>query len=235
MNRVVFGLATIIALSTTGAIAADVVVRPKPPAAVPVKVVAPPTWQGFYAGLNAGYAWDRVRVHNFDEDFSEAPAEFFTNNGHGFVGGGQFGFNLQHGALVFGPEFDLDWSAAKGSATLGDITSNWSAGFLGDATVRIGVAHGPVLFYLKGGYAYSHGTVRIADLGEPPIGSKTALSGWTLGGGVELMHSANWSVKGEYQYFDFGKTRMLVSGEPDRYDNTVTGQTLKIGFNYRFH
>jgi outer membrane immunogenic protein len=232
MKRVLFASAVMLAASTS-AFAADVA-KPVAPTAAPAKVVPPLTWQGFYVGLNAGYGWEGVVV----KDFDEVPGVFENHSQGGFAGGGQLGYNWQHGAWVFGPEVDLGWLGANATTaqpgTGGIIISRLNGGLMADVTGRVGLADGPVLIYFKGGYAYDGGTVRSIDTGESTA-SKTGLSGWTIAGGVELKHSTNWSVKLEYQYFNFGTTRSVLPSDGDRYDNSVTAQTIKIGLNYFFH
>jgi outer membrane immunogenic protein len=59
--------------------------------------------------------------------------------------------------------------------------------------------------------------------------------GWTVGGGLEYMFARNWSVKGEYQYYNFGNTT-FTTGPADitgtRFRNDE--HTVKLGINYRF-
>ncbi|MFG3756370.1 outer membrane protein, partial [Klebsiella pneumoniae] len=72
------------------------------------------------------------------------------------------------------------------------------------------------LFFAKGGYAWTQQhvlakqTALLNTLNGVPIGNDTAgsagRSGWTIGGGVEVMFAPNWSVKAEYDYYDFGSS-----------------------------
>ena len=54
------------------------------------------------------------------------------------------------------------------------------------------------------------------------------------------MWSPSWSVKAEYQYFDFGKQNVsyaYTDGEwnyTDRYCKDLTINTFKVGINYHF-
>jgi outer membrane immunogenic protein len=59
--------------------------------------------------------------------------------------------------------------------------------------------------------------------------------GYTVGAGLEYMFTPNWSIKGEYQYYNFGNTTFLtgpapVIGAKFRDDE----HTVKLGINYRF-
>jgi len=70
MKRIL--LSTAAALAASGAMAADLPSRKEPPM---LTVFAPPTWTGFYAGLNAGYGWgtsSNVPVTAFGSNASAA-------------------------------------------------------------------------------------------------------------------------------------------------------------------
>src|SRR5918997_2981398 len=113
MRKLVFGLLAATAgaaLPASSAAAADLPVRAAPPAPI-IAAVPVFTWTGFYVGVNAGYGWQ-------DSNSSSAvfvpPGAFVTapgasgvvtfgdDNGDGFVGGGQIGYNYQIGSFVGG-------------------------------------------------------------------------------------------------------------------------------------
>lgn len=127
-------------------------------------------------------------------------------NDSGFVGGGQIGYNYQVGALVLGIESDI------GVVSMSDLNDGNSS-MLIDVTGRLGFAAGPALFYAKGGWAY--------------LDVANGLDGWTVGGGIEYKFSQNWSVKAEYQHFDFADLNG-VSGLD------LTANVGKVGINYHF-
>ena len=84
---------------------------------------------------------------------------------------------------------------------------------LGSITARIGYTWGPGLVYVKGGYAYSDNSERVTLGGVPTafLLNGNHSNGWTVGTGVEYSWLApNWSVKGEYMYYDFGSTRFVT-------------------------
>ncbi len=62
-------------------------------------------------------------------------------------------------------------------------------------------------------------------------------TGWTLGGGLEYLVSPGWSVKAEYQYFDFGTQHSSVDylGTTFRFDHELTAQTVKAGLNLHMY
>ena len=97
---------------------------PKP--ALPIMV-----WDGFYAGLNAGFGWDPVSetstagalvqnaidVAHSDPIFGFLSAQGASGasrtNAGGFIGGGQIGYNLQFNKFVLGLEADVQGSNTR--------------------------------------------------------------------------------------------------------------------------
>ncbi len=106
----------------------------------------------------------------------------------------------------------------------------------GDLTARFGYLMGRTLLYVKGGAAildadfkvnYSGGNCTTDPGGcynpngntHPAPARSTfnfdhgdTLVGWTAGAGAEYALSPSWSVKAEYQHFDFGKISYSYSG-----------------------
>ena len=237
-RALVAGLA--LALSTASAFAADLPSLKAP-------IVAPPpafSWTGLYGGVNIGYGFG-----NSDQDPGwmqyqtfvltcctidiPAPAWSISNDPHGVLGGGQFGFIYQRGPLVIGPEVDLGGIGISGTAREpgGPLLAKSSSGFYGDFTGRLGYAFGPALVYLKGGYAYFGGDVNLNDVAS--VHTVSGTNGFTLGGGLEYRINPAWSVKGEYQYIDLGSHNVLMpSGNIYNYDLNV--QAVKFGVNFHF-
>jgi outer membrane immunogenic protein len=61
--------------------------------------------------------------------------------------------------------------------------------------------------------------------------------GWTLGAGAEFKLTGNWSVKGEYLYYDFGHTSdisNLIGQFQSRFDYNPRGSLARIGVDYQF-
>lgn len=95
----------------------------------PEEKPAPALWEGFYAGLNAGYTWDpRPEIATAGVPLWTGIAAYFTGisphwlssanglrgraieAGGGFIGGAQTGYNLQSGKVVAGLETDIQGS-----------------------------------------------------------------------------------------------------------------------------
>src|SRR5262249_15511246 len=125
----------------------------------------------------------------------------------GGFGGGQIGYNVQRGNLVFGIEADIQGSGIgdKGFvATLAGFKSDLD--YFGTVRGRLGYALGTSLLYATGGFAYG-GIRNEIDTAFPVIAFKSheTATGYTIGGGWEYMFSPAWSVKAEYQYINLGK------------------------------
>jgi outer membrane immunogenic protein len=153
-----------------------------------------------------------------------------------------------------------------------------SSDLYGDLTARLGYATERTLLYVKGGVALVNadikahyegqncltlGTCTPLVPGQRPTsnfdaGQSDTLVGWTIGAGVEYALSPSWSLKAEYQHFDFGSMSYNYSPAPynipcaastspkcishvaGHYTSTINGNTdislgadaVKLGINY---
>jgi outer membrane immunogenic protein len=125
------------------------------------------------------------------------------------------------------------------------VKTGWDAG----VRARLGILADPaLLFYVAGGPSWMHiestsncGTCLIgAPVLPSTITHSTNKLGWTVGGGAEAMLGANWLVRGEYRYADYGTigntdVRTSVLGTSfDAYDLHVRTHTATLGIAYRF-
>jgi outer membrane immunogenic protein len=209
-----------------------------PVKARPMPMVAPvATWTGCYIGANVGYGWANKnwqdpQVANFDAGSSTAT---------GGLGGGQIGCDYQTGQFVFGVQGMFDWASLTGNNLYtGTTTETLSSKVSSVATLtgRVGYAVQPItLLYIKGGAAWVRDTFTDADPTAPYSGdAKSTRSGWTLGAGLEYQFAPNWSVFGEYNYMDFGRSTSTLNFNPGTYDYDIRQnvQALQLGINYRF-
>ena len=191
-------------------------------------VVAYPSWTGYYIGAHVGGAWSAA---DFTDVASTVP---FNSDTSGIFGGGQIGYAYQLGNLVIGPEIDIGGIGLSGSATeAGVAVGSVSSGFYFDITGRLGYAFGPALVYIKGGYAYYGGSLSVNEVGVGSV-SHSDLSGWTGGGGIEYKINPAWSVKAEYQFFEFNTFQLVNPADGGTWDDRFTAQTFKVGANYHF-
>ena len=196
-------------------------------------------WTGLYAGAHVGGAWSNMNVTNFDEN-GPLPPQTFKNNASGVFGGGTVGYNLQRGQFVFGLEGDFGAMSLSSRTTQpaplnSPIVAESHGGAYGDITGRFGVAFNQSLIYAKGGVAFFGGDAKISDI--PDKVSTTTQSnptGWTVGGGIEYIIAPAWSVKAEYQFFDFGSGTNHMPDDGDRYRTDLSVHTVKAGISYHF-
>ena len=220
MRRVLLSTVSLIAITGTGALAADLP-RAMPPAQAPAFVPGY-SWTGFYAGINGGYGFGNSSW----DGFATEP------NVRGGMVGATAGYNYQTGALVFGVEGDIDWSNMRGSfASLAcpagcETRNNW----LGTARGRFGYAFDRWLPYVTGGLAV--GDIKANVTGLP--GASTTNAGWTIGGGIEAAVVGNVTAKLEYLYVDLGSLNCsaLACGLPTTVD--LRSNLVRAGVNFRF-
>jgi outer membrane immunogenic protein len=204
---------------------------------------APFSWTGMYAGISAGYAWSHWRIVDIDGYAGGVANGVTKDTAHSGIFGAQLGYNWQAGAIVVGVEGDLGFMTPGKLKTLTNSVSGSEAGIsmggLGDITGRLGFAFGSTLVYAKGGWAFFTGD----DNFHTATGSFSAVrhtdvfDGWTWGAGIEQMISKNFSVKLEYQHFDFGSENFTVfnaGGTPFRFKEDLKTDAVKLGFNVKF-
>ncbi|MGO9174392.1 MAG: outer membrane protein [Rhodomicrobium sp.] len=240
IRRVLFTAVSVAAMAT-GANAADMYRAPDAGGYKDGPAAPAVSWAGFYVGAHVGGAWgsDAATVNDANPVDTTHP---FSLDANGVFGGGQLGYNLQRGNIVFGIEADLGGMDLSGSALNSKIVNiipfrtNASGGFYGDVTGRLGYAFGPVLVYGKGGFAYFDGSakVHVTDNASIPETAASGFTGWTAGGGVEYSLTPAWSVKAEYLHFDFGNEQSAtnINAECCSYDHHLTVDTVKAGVNY---
>jgi len=182
LKTILFCSAAISVIAST-AFASDLPTHKGPP---PAPTVAPPafSWTGFYLGVNAGYADPTADLSVAPGSGWNAPDPDWGSSStgpgiasigqhslglHGFIGGGQAGYNYQIGNFVLGVEGDADYVDARDSystPTYGSVpvngTSNGSYWAQGSAKVddmftlrlRAGVAFDRLLVFATGGVAF---------------------------------------------------------------------------------
>jgi outer membrane immunogenic protein len=260
--------------------------------------MAPPpvlfqSWTGWYVGLNAGGAWGNNNgVDNtINSTFcniaipgcgpnqasnalaAAVPGTFDTGKNSGFIGGGQFGYNLQAGQFVWGLETDFQGADIHGDSSLTNSVGvtgfpGTTATVTGEASQKIdffGTLRGrlgwtptaPWLIYATGGLAYGHTKTDVSFTshfapcfcGPDPSSSVSQdewRAGWTVGGGVEWMFAPQWSLRGEYLYYDLGSVSVdnslnQLNGAGARFvgvgitsDVHYKGNIARAAINYHF-
>jgi outer membrane immunogenic protein len=170
----------------------------------------------------------------------------------GFLGGGQVGFNVQTGWLVWGAEVQGSVADINGHGSCGvGLVLNCDSKVDGLITFagRAGFAADRVLIYIKGGGAWVHDKLTVDNTGgafttcaggvanECLIVGETIKKshwGWMWGTGVEYALPNNWSAKVEYNFIDVSSNDNQSFGNvPFTFDVTQRIHLVKFGVNYR--
>jgi len=214
-------------------------------------------WSGLYAGAHVGYAtamsdWSSAAgfpgapplagsTDTFDRDGSWGP----------LFGGFQAGYNYVLPSRLFaGAEADVSFpnhiaaTRQLSSAAEGQFAVSDQIAFFGTARARFGYAADHWLFYVTAGLAFDRDRITRSQMaGMPIVGSAMAGDeddqlvtrlGWTIGLGTELDLQRNWGLKLDYLFSDYAARRVAFPLGGDRYDPTLTMQTLRAGLNYHF-
>lgn len=177
-------------------------------------------------------------------------------DGNGLVGGAQFGFNYQIGAVVIGAETDLSAtrlggsqsSAANPGGTRFTTRAENELSMLGTVRARAGFVLGDFLIYGSGGYAYGLVDQKGSIAPDNPAttsgasASRSGLaSGWALGGGVEYAIMPRMTLRLDYTHYDLGNQKLTLQDytglAPTQYAvmrARTAGDIIKAGFNFGF-
>jgi outer membrane immunogenic protein len=217
-----FALASALSLLLVpGAVAADLGDRSKIAHSVPEAPPSPLTWAGLYVGAHVGYGWSSIEWQ--EGAFSG------SHDGEGLLAGGQIGFNMQTGRLVYGLEAD----ATAGFIEGGNGCCDHAVAALYSVRARAGLssADNRWLFYVTGGAAFAD-----VDYGSQGFGGHSDTHfGWVAGAGIERALARNLTARLEYLYYDFDSLSAppgaLGAGATDL-DPTI--QTVRFGLNFKF-
>ncbi len=242
--------AGIVALSGA-AYAADMGVPMKAPPPAPIPYT---NWQSFYVGGAIGAA--RLNTTATDTIIpsnagicTDIALSACATSATGFTAGVQVGYDWQSRYFVYGVVADWTWTGLKhtvqkgggaGSSSTPFMTAkvDWLASFRG----RMGLAVDDTLVYVTGGLALGHLKSSVGsndcDAANCLGALNTVRAGWVAGAGAEHKLTQNWSVFGEFLYYDLG--RASANGSNLSGSNTYTTEFTheifqgKLGLNYRF-
>ena len=235
-------------------------------------------WTGIYFGVNAGYGWAQgssttVFGGGLTNGFpstsgATGPPGTTTPLGlgatelgftsllgssspRGGIAGGQVGFNWQAGMVVFGAEFDAQWSGQSNAVSLictpprpgCTATEAVKIRSLTTGRARIGLAFDWLMPYVTAGGALVNArddlTVNVggSSASFPPLSGTTL--GWTAGAGVDVALSSNWSARFEYLHIRANDVTSSVvipgflgagsAAETASYRDNI----VRVGLNYR--
>ena len=246
MKKKTFLLGAAVAALTAGsAAAADLPMK----ARMAAPIVAPAfNWTGCYIGIHGGGGATRS---SFTDSFI---GEGSGSWGNGGLAGGQIGCNYQTGMLVMGVEGEGYWSGMKATqefiAPFNEGSARIEARNKSDFTVagRIGVAYERAFIYGKAGWAWGNFDYAASQSfgfnGPTPltVAGSEWLNGPLFGLGVEYALTNNWTVKGEYNYINYGLSPVSFTacegGVCQAYGSqsqSAEKHIFKFGVNYLFN
>jgi outer membrane immunogenic protein len=239
MKAALLAAASIVTLGLGPVLAADLAPRPYTKAPLPAAVY---DWTGFYVGVNAGGGVGRNRALS-DPIGVGVPYSLYLQP-QGMIGGVGIGYNRQInsvlGPVVLGVEADIQGSGLKDDRTHlnfgGLLETNYSQqlDWFGTVRGRAGLANGPVLAYVTGGFAYADVKTTVNQaltLGPlPPFTVDRGQGGWTVGSGVEAALGGNWTGKIEYLYLNLGS---YTDAGATMLSTEVKQNIFRAGLNYR--
>jgi outer membrane immunogenic protein len=250
--------AAVVALGSA-AYAADMGVPMKAPPPAPIPYTG---WQGFYIGGSIGAARLNTTGNQTFNTFGdpEGPCTVesvpsgiasCSTGATGVTAGVQVGYDWQSRYFVYGVVADWTWTGLKhtvapsttGASSLPFFRAkvDWLASFRG----RMGLAVDDTLVYFTGGLALAELKSSAGQNGGGTCCAfNSALSktqvGWVAGAGVEHKLNQNWSVFGEFLYYDLGRASATSAPTASDLHSTYTTEFTheifqgKVGLNYRF-
>ncbi len=202
----------------------------------------PPSWSGFYGGINLGYARAGGQIYDYNNNY--APIAWTNATaGQNLLLGGKLGYDFDTGSnFVVGLSADLmalvgedaNCSAAGGCSNGAGGLSNLSFGInrLAALDVRAGFLMSPDnLLYVEGGLALGDVVTHHRDNREYD-GSTHMMTGFNIGAGFEHKVSESASLVLDARYYDLGSINVTTVGET--YGYKPTAFVASIGYNIHF-
>ena len=214
-------------------------------------------WRGFYIGAHGGHA--DINFDNLD-DSSELqvtppdPEDTVTGllfDLNGGIAGLQAGYNLNHGRMVYGIEFDwtrLSQSQLRyqpdGSSTTGNLNTDnvrVELDSLASLRARVGVTSARTLFYATAGVAWLKGNYTAVNNNDQADSGSAELdaTGFVFGGGLEHALRDNLLIRFEglhYAFDDRISTSDLTSDSDVGDFAEVEDITIyRVGLSYKFN
>ncbi len=179
-------------------------------------------WSGAYAGVAVGGIWS-----SFDTIYGGTTPPLFDFDARGVTLTGLGGFTTQTGRFVFGVEADFTFTNLDDSRVVSGVPVTASADWYSTLRGRVGYSFDNLLVYGTGGLAAGR-----MEFGVPGATRSNTELGWTVGAGVEMPITDNFTARAEYLYTDFGTSSGAVSGSP--FSTEFDAHTIRAGVIYRF-
>ncbi|HRD69192.1 MAG TPA: outer membrane beta-barrel protein [Legionella sp.] len=209
-------------------------------------------WTGLYAGINAGFAFNRAQLKSQQLGFTNPSGTCNTKSDSStFFPGLQLGYMHQFLDLVAGVESNIIFNSQQDDK-LNCICPQYTAvsdRFLFKRTMqssikgRTGLAlnwnQRNLLPYLTAGASFINTGLTYKNEGGDYYSNDTSRTGWLIGAGIEWSFSQNWSLRAEYSHTDYGNSINLnipsVYGLQDPNGNarvSLNTNNISLAINY---
>jgi outer membrane immunogenic protein len=194
------------------------------------------TWTGSYVST-AGSGWGSAPAHNDASGVDRTPRFDVDVATFGVSGGLQH----QYGSWVIGYEGDASVTGKKptpfelplATGVDNEVKERWLSTFRG----RVGVAQNNWLFYATAGAALAN----VEQTTTSPAGAQFSERhwhwGWTVGAGIEVKLSQDWSAKLEYLYVGLQDKTYFSPAPNAAFQNDqrvrLEDRVLRVGVNYK--
>lgn len=197
---------------------------------------------GFYLGAHGGYGTGSTK---WDGTANPIPTPPLTNantadhSADGFLFGGTIGGRWQSGYVVLGVEAEGSWidsgDTSPSTAFVG-LSNSTQTDWLATVTANAGIQTGRVHGYLEVGVVFAGDQYSVADTNGVAPDQNDSISdtrnGVVFGAGLEYLLDGGFSIRGEYNYMNFGANEYALGGDTWRIDPTRS--TFRLAVLYRF-
>lgn len=209
-----------------------------------------PMWAGAYVGANIGVARLNATASQVTPSYGYyGPCTDYygsascATSATGLVGGGEAGYDWQSRYFVYGVVADWDWTGLKHTVTSPNYGGSFTAqvGWLASVRGRMGLALDDTLVYFTGGVAVGQVKSNTYSIGSSGNGGSYGTLdsdkvGWVAGAGVEHKLNQQWSIKGEFLYYDLGNANNGTNRVGISYASEFTHEILlgQVGLEFHF-
>ena len=188
---------------------------------------------GHYIGVDVGYGFGEAN----SERWGATPAYGLTQldadlNGVSF--GAHAGHNMLLGTMwIIGVEAGVNYSGLEGddNGSGGDnneFTADWEASLQAHVGFSI---NNHTMLYATGGYSWLGGDSNVTNA---PIESVSeTFSGWTVGGGVEVMLAPNLSGRLQYRHTNYDAENLFFPLQPYNMETGPSVDEVSVGVSWR--
>lgn len=198
---------------------------------------AGPNWNGFYIGATVGYGHLVGR-----NDYTGPPISqtWNSDSGTGGLAGVTIGFDRQvRERMIWGLFAEYDLSAIEVEYQNPTVSQSFRLRDTISIGSRTGFLVSPsTMLFMTGGYSWAHGKsdgyFDIDNGGILPGVTKLNLSGWFIGGGMEVAMSDRLFLRTEARYTKFGDEITNTDGITyvDRFEPSVLA--ARVSLTYKF-